>query len=73
MFVVLKHYAMNMNQLAAYGAFFTDLGFAQSYVYRAFETAGKSLVIVMYECPYYFVCSPRLASQLVKEGFELLP
>jgi hypothetical protein len=62
---------MNMNELRAYGSFCTSLETAQSFVYRAFETAGKSLMIVMYDCPYYFVCSPRLASRLVKQGYEL--
>ncbi|HEY4148995.1 MAG TPA: hypothetical protein VGM41_08700 [Chitinophagaceae bacterium] len=61
---------MNMTQLNAYGSFFTSNGSAKSFVKQADETVGKPLVIIMWDAPYFFVCSPRLASQLVKQGYE---
>lgn len=50
---------------------FLSFTHATNYTNRAFETTGTSLTIIQYDYPYYYVCSRREASQLMKQGYEL--
>lgn len=49
---------------------FSNLTNAQNTVYRAFETTGTSLHILMME-GYYYVTTGREAAKLEKQGYEV--
>lgn len=52
--------------------FFSQLPLAESFRNRAFETAGKSYMIVVLEGNRFQVCTRREASALAAKGFEVL-
>lgn len=64
---------MTAAELIRTGSKFTNLSTAHSYANRAFETANKSLHVLMIDCPYYIACSGKEASILLKKGYEFAP
>ena len=49
----------------------SNLTTAENIVNRAFETTGKSLRIVLMEVGVFYVCTPKEAIKLVKQGYQL--